>query len=189
MANVLAVALAVVGIMILLTSLLTWTAYMLPRPVARAQRQIENHPWQSFFVGLFVLAAAAGTFYLALSFRPKIRAQLEPILEMLTRNASLARYAGDAGTLAHQLLYLCLIPFIIALIIGASAFARAFAQRADATGQRPVASLVGGAFLFSCSMLFLPFIGLFMFLPVVAAMPAGAGLLSLLSRDPSPTNS
>ncbi len=188
MANVLAAALAVVGVMIMLTSLLTWTAYMLPRPVARAQRQIETHPWQSFFVGLVVLVAATGTFYLALSIRPKIREQLEPLFEMLARNASLARYVGDTGTVAHQLLYISLIPFLIALVIGAAAFARTFAQRADAAERRPVASLVGGAFLLSCSM-FLPLVGWFVFLPIVAAMSAGAGLLSLLSRDLAPTNS
>jgi hypothetical protein len=187
MANVLAGALAVVGVVVMLTCLLTWTAFMLPRPVARAQRQIETHPWQSFFVGLVVLVAAAGTFYLGLTLRPKIRELLEPLFEMLFKNASVARYAGDTGTAAHQLLYISLIPFLIALVIGAAAFARTFAQRADASRQRPVASLVGGAFLLSCSMFF-PLIGWFVLLPIVTAISAGAGLLSLLSRDPVPTN-
>ena len=187
MANVLAGALAVVGVVIMLTCLLTWTVYMLPRPVARAQRRIETQPWQSFFVGLAVLIAAAGTFYIALSFRPKIREQLEPLFDSLARNASVGRYAGDTGTVAHELLYLTLIPFVIAVVIGAAAFARTFAQRADAAGQRPVASTIGGAFLLSCSM-FLPLIGWFVFLPAVAAMSAGSGMLSLLSRDSAPTN-
>ena len=187
MANVLASAFAVIGVIIMLTSLLTWTAYMLPRPVARAQRHIDTHPWQSFFVGLAVLAVAGGTFFLALSFRSTIREQLESLLDMLAKFAGVARYAGDAGTVAHELLYISLIPFVIALIIGAAAFARTFAKRADTTGQRPVASLVGGAFLLSCSM-FLPLIGWFVFLPIVAAMSAGAGMLSLLSRDTTPAN-
>lgn len=187
MANVLAGAFAVIGVIVMLTSLLTWTAYMLPRPVSRAQRQIESHPWQSFFVGLAVLAIAGATYFLALSMRAKLREQLETLLDMLARFAGVARYAGDAGTVAHELLYISLIPFIIAIVIGSAAFARTFAQRADAAGHRPVASLVSGAFVFSASM-FLPLIGWFVFLPIVAAMSAGAGMLSLLSRDPAPTN-
>ena len=187
MANVLASALAVVGVIIMLTSLLTWTAYMLPRPVARAQRRIENHPWQSFFVGLAVLAVAGATFCIALSLRPKIREQLEFLLDTLARFAGVARYTGDAGTVAHELLYFTLFPFIIAAVIGGAAFARTFSQRADASGKRPVWSLVGGAFLLSCS-LFLPLVGWFVFLPIVVAMSAGAGMLSLLSHDPIQTN-
>ncbi len=187
MANVLAGAFAVVGVIIMLSSLLVWTAYMLPRPVSRAQRYLETQPWQSFFAGLVVLAVAAATFFLALSMRAKLREQLEGLLDALARYAGVARYAGDAGTVAHELLYLSIIPFAIALIIGGAAFARMFAQRADAPGNRPVASLVGGAFALSTS-LFLPLVGWFVFLPIVAAMSAGAGMLSLLARDRAPRN-
>lgn len=187
MANVLARAFAVVGVIIMLTSLLVWTAYMLPRPVTRAQRHLETHPWQSFFAGLAVLAVAGGTYFLALSMRAKLRAQLEVLLEMLTKFAGVYRYNGDAGTVAHELLYLSIIPFAIAIIIGGAAFARIFAQRADAAGNRPVASLVGGAFVYSASM-FLPLVGWFVYLPIVAAMSAGAGMLSLLARDRMPQN-
>lgn len=182
MANVLAGALAVVGVIIMLSSLLVWTAYMLPRPVSRAQTLVEAHPWQSFFAGLFMLAVAAGTYFVALSFRKLLTAQLEALLETLTKFAGVARYTGDAGTVAHQLLYLSIIPFAIAIVIGGAAFARIFAQRADTAGNRPVASLVGGAFLLSTSM-FLPLVGWFVFLPIVAAMSAGAGMLSLLARN------
>jgi hypothetical protein len=80
-----------------------------------------------------------------------------------------------------------LIPFTIALVIGAAAFALAFARRADAAAQWPVASLVGGAFLLSCAM-FLPLVGWFVFLPIIAAMSAGAGFLSFLAHDPAPKN-
>lgn len=185
MANVLAGAFAVVGVIIMLSSLLVWTAYMLPRPVSRAQYQLETSPWQSFFAGLVVLAIAAGTFFLALSMRAKLREQLETLIDVLTRFAGIARYAGDAGTVAHNLLYLSIIPFAIAIIIGGAAFAQTFARRADTEGNRPVASLVGGAFVISASM-FLPLVGWFVFLPIVAAMSAGAGMLSLLARDHAP---
>jgi hypothetical protein len=182
MANVLAWAFFVFGVIVMLSSLLVWTAYMLPRPVTRAQHHLETHPWQSFFAGLVVLAIAGATFYLALSMRAILTKQLDSLLDTLTRFAGVARYAGDAGTVAHNLLYLTLIPFLIALIIGGAAFARTFAQRADAAGNRPVASLVGGAFAMSASM-FLPLVGWFVFLPIVAAMSAGAGMLSLLAHD------
>jgi len=187
MANVWASALAVVGIVIMLTSLLTWTAYMLPRPVARAQRRIENHPWQSFFVGLAVIGVGAVAFYLALTIRPMISSHLDVLLEMLTKFAGVARYTGDSITLGRYVIYISIIPFAIAIIIGSAAFARLFAQRADSLGDRPVSSLVGGAFVYSTSM-FLPLVGWFVFLPIVAAMSAGAGMLSLLSREPAPTN-
>jgi len=185
MANVLAGAFAVIGVIIMLSSLLVWTAYMLPRPVSRAQHHLETNPWQSFFAGLVVLAVAGGTYFLALSMRAKLREQLETLLDTLARFAGVARYAGDAGTMAHELLYLSLIPFAIAIIIGGAAFAGMFAERADPSGNRPVASLVGGAFAFSASM-FLPLVGWFVFLPIVATMSAGAGMLSLLSRDRAP---
>ncbi len=187
MADVLACAFFVVGFVVMLTSLLVWTAYMLPRPVTRAQRQIDNHPWQSFFVGLAVLAAAGGTFGMALSFRAKLREQLEVLFENLAKFAGIFRYAGDAGTVAHELLYITIIPFLIALVIGGAAFARTFAQRADVAGNRPLASLVGGAFALSVSI-FLPLVGWFVFLPIVSAMSAGAGMMSLLTRDPRPMN-
>lgn len=185
MANVLASAFAVIGVIVMLSSLLVWTAYMLPRPVTRAQHHLETQPWQSFFAGLVVLAIAAGTFFLALSMRAKLREQLELFLDTLTKFAGVARYAGDAGTMAHELLYVTIIPFAIAIIIGAAAFSRSFAQRIDTTGNRPVASVVGGAFVLSASM-FLPLVGWFVFLPIVAAMAAGAGMLSLLGRNRAP---
>ena len=181
MANVLAGAFAVVGVVIMLTSLLVWTAYMLPRPVTRAQHHLESNPWQSFFAGLVVLAVAGATYFLTLSLRPKLRELLENLFDMVTRFVGIARYPGDAGTVAHELLYVVVIPFAIATVIGAAAFARIFAERADSGRQRPVASLVGGAFVMSASI-FLPLIGWFVFLPIVAAMSAGAGMLSLLTR-------
>lgn len=187
MANVLAWAFFVVGVIVMLSCLLVWTAYMLPRPVTRAQRQLELHPWQSFFAGLVVLAIAGGTYFLALSMRAKLREQLEILLDMMARYAGVARYAGDAGTVAHELLYVSIIPFAIALVIGGAAFARLFAQRADASAVRPIASVVGGAFALSAA-LFLPLVGWFVLLPIVAAMSAGAGMLSLLARDRVPQN-
>ena len=185
MANVLASAFAVIGVIVMLSSLLVWTVYMLPRPVTRAQQHLETQPWQSFFAGLVVLAIAAGTFFLALSMRAKLRAQLELVMDTLTNFAGVARYSGDAGTVAHELLYLTIIPFVIAIVIGGAAFARTIAQRIDTAGNRPVASIVGGAFALSAS-LFLPLVGWFVFLPIVAAMAAGAGMLSLLGRKRAP---
>lgn len=182
MANVFANAFAVIGVVIMLSSLLVWTAYILPRPVSRALQRLETNPWQSFFAGLVVLAMAGATFYLALSMRAKLREQLETLFDVLTKYAGVARTNGDAGTLAHELLYITIIPFVIALVIGGAAFARLFAQRADAAGNRPVASLVGGAFVLSAAI-FLPLVGWFVFLPIVAAMSAGAGMLSLVARD------
>jgi hypothetical protein len=182
MANVWASALAVIGVIVMLSSLLVWTAYMLPRPVSRAQRHLETQPWQSFFAGLVVWAVAAATFFLALSQRAELRAKLETLLDTLAKFAGVARYVGDAGTVAHDLLYLTIIPFAIALVIGGAAFARTFAQRIDERGTRQAASVVGGAFTLSAS-LFLPLIGWFVFLPIVAAMSAGAGMMSLLTRQ------
>lgn len=187
MANVLASALAVVGVIIMLTSLLTWTAYMLPRPVARAQRRIETHPWQSFFVGIVVLAVGFGVYVVALSFRAKLREKLEYFLEHLFQFAGVSRFNGDAGTLAHDLLYLVLIPFLFALVIGGASFATLFARRVDVLGKRPLACLVGGAFAMSTSM-FVPLVGWFIFSPIITAMAAGAGMVSIFTRDPQSTN-
>jgi hypothetical protein len=185
MANVLAGAFAVVGVIVMLSSLLVWTAYMLPRRVTRAQAMLEAHPWQSFFAGLAVLAIAGGTYFLALSMRAKLRAQIEILLDTMARYAGVARYCGDAGTLAHELLYVVIIPFAIAIIIGGAAFAKTFAQRADTKGDRPLRSLIGGAFTMSASM-FLPLVGWFVFLPIITLMSAGSGMLSLLARDQVP---
>lgn len=185
MANVLAGAFAVVGVIVMLSSLLVWTAYMLPRQVTRARSLLEIHPWQSFFAGLVVLAIAGGTYFLALSMRTKLRLQLESMLDSMARFAGVARYAGDAGTMAHDLLYLVIIPFAIAIIIGGAAFAQTFAQRVDVAGKRPLASLIGGAFAMSASI-FLPLVGWFVFLPIVAAMSAGAGMMSLFAGDRAP---
>src|SRR5688572_10794095 len=51
MANVLGVVWFVVAFVIAQTSMMVWTALVLPNPVARARRRIEAAPRSTFFLG------------------------------------------------------------------------------------------------------------------------------------------
>jgi hypothetical protein len=182
MANVVAVALFVVGFVVVFSSLLIWTACMLPRPVARAQSQLESHPWRSLIVGFAVLATGLGVYFVALSFRSRLVEQLGYLFDRLAESTGTFRITGDAGTVAHNLLYLVLTPFLIALVIGGAAFATLFARRVDVSGTGPIKGLIGGAFAMSAAM-FVPLIGWFILTPIMASMAAGAGLVALVTRD------
>jgi hypothetical protein len=183
MANVLSIALTVVGCLVLHAALLVWTALVLPRPVERARQRIESHPIRCFFVGLATLAATLPLMFLFFKFRDPLVVWTDNALQSLSDTLHVTRFYNDAWRLANALLWPLLAPAMTALILGGSAFAQLFAIRARPLmrDDRPLTGLAWGA-LCTASGYLVPFAGWFVFAPIVGLISIGAGLQALLSR-------
>lgn len=159
MANVLAIVWFVIGVVVSQTALLVWTALLLPGRVERARRRIETEPVRSFFRGLGVLVVT------------------------LVVAGALVRQ-GRPGPV--QLLgWLLTGPMLAGWAAGAAAIARIAADRirgASSPGAPGFLPLLGGAL---CTVLggLAPFVGWFVFGPLIGLISIGAGVPALFGRE------
>lgn len=185
MANVLAVAAFVCCFVGMNTGTLVWTAVMLPGPVGRARARLEECPLLCLVWGLFLTVA----WFVALAFLIPQRDAgfriFSDILGQLAALSALDRFSNDARILTHVVGWLLLTPLMVAWVVGGAGFARLFTSRAvrDLEVRSPVRCLVGGSLCTSAAYLF-PFVGWFVFLPVVGAMSVGAGAMAMAFRRP-----
>ncbi len=182
MATVYAVTFVVLGLVVMYSSLVVWTALVLPGPVARARTRIETRPVASFFAGLaiFVLTVLAlcGFFAAATIGWSSSPTSFSRVSDSLQFN----RFHNDEYIIANCAAWpLLAAPAMVGWIIGGAAFAQLFASRARALmrDDRPLLALILGAITESFAF-FLPAAGWFVFLPVVTLMSIGAGLLAIL---------
>lgn len=158
MANVLTVVWFVIALVVTQTSLMVWTALMLPDAVGRARQRIETAAGRT-------MAAGAAFWILSL---------LVAVALLRNGRAAPVQLAGWA----------CVAPMLAASVVGGAAFARVLADRmrSAAPGASPLALLVGAAFCLSlCTVV--PVIGQVVFLPLVGWTSVGAGL-ALFRRAP-----
>ena len=180
MANVYSLVFSVIGIVTMHSCLLVWTAIIVPRPVERARRRLENCPWVSFFVGvgcsLFV-SAVVGSLMLV---RPQSIQWVSNGLEYLSEIFYFTRFYNDAWIITNLILWLPATPLMAAFIVGGAGFAQLFAERSQTAlaKERPLLVLSYGACCTSLSY-FLPVVGWFVFLPLVGLMSMGAGAQGL----------
>jgi hypothetical protein len=183
MANVLAIDSFIVVVVVSLTGLTVWTAVMLPHVVERAQRRLEKGPVLCLICGALFSVAGVGLLVAMIPFRSAGFRLSSDILEHLTATIGWPRFANDHQIATHAIGWLLVSPVMASWIIGGAGLARIFeARTVSETGFRgPTHELTRGAFFMSCSY-FLPFVGWFVFLPLVGAMSVGAGLLALVAR-------
>jgi hypothetical protein len=181
MATVYSVTFAVLGLVVMYSSLLVWTALVLPAPVARARSRLEARPVASFFAGLgFFLLTVLGFAGFLLIRNPWMVA-LDHGLQQAALTLQFTRFYNDAFILANCAAWPLAAPAMVGWIIGGAAFAQLFATRARALmhEDRPLLALALGAITESFAF-FLPPVGWFVFLPVITLMSIGAGLLAVL---------
>ncbi len=124
MATVYALAFAVLGLVIMHSSLVVWTALVLPGPVARARVRLETRPVASFFAGLafFVLTVLAyGGFRMLLD---NWTSTVADILQSVTGAMHLPRFHNDEYIIANCAAWPVLgAPTMVGWIIGGGAVA------------------------------------------------------------------
>ena len=181
MASVNAVTYFVIGFVVIHVSLLLWVKVVLPKTVDRTRRYLESSPFGSLFWGLAALVVAAGFACILLWFRMWCVKYAADLLAMLSTSLNVNRVPNDAYMIAQVIVWMLLGPVMAAWILGGAAFAEVFAarfQRQYASEAR-IRSFLIGAFCVSAGA-FLPFVGWFVFLPIVGVMSIGAGARSLV---------
>jgi hypothetical protein len=182
MATVYAAAFAVIGLVLMHSSLVIWTALVLPIPVARARLRIETRPVASFFAGLAVLLLTALVFGGFLILRDNWTNVIADVVQRVCGVLHFPRFHNDEYIIANCAAWpLLAAPALVGWIVGGAAFAQLFATRARALmhDDRPFLALTLGAITESFGF-FLPAAGWFVFLPVVSLISMGAGLLAIL---------
>jgi len=139
-----------------LVGLLVWTALIFSRPTARARAALELRPGRCFLtgVGLTLLLGV-------------------PVIVLLHSPNGLAKLAGWALTL----------PLAAGLVTGLAAMAQLLGERLRALSPAltPLASIVLGAVTVELAAI-IPFIGWFLFGPLVGLTVTGAGALGCMGR-------
>lgn len=154
MANVLTFVWIIVAYIVTATSLMVWTALMLPKQVERARLRLETRPGRSFGMGL--------VFWLI----------------TVVFAVSLIK-EGQAAPL--QLIgWALMAPGLASSVVGGAAFAQIIAGRIrpQMVTDSPLLALIGGALCTTLSGL-LPIIGWVVFFPVVSMMAIGSGAVGL----------
>ncbi len=187
MASVLSIVFAVIGAIVLHAGLLVWTALVLPRPVERARQRLESRPIKSFVVGLATLGAFLAMACLFFLFRGTLMIGMDNTLQFLYDTLHVTRFYNDAWIFANAILWLLMSPVMAAGILGGAAFAQLFAIRARPLmrDDRPLMGLTWGA-ICTAAGYFVPFVGWYLYLPIVGLISIGAGLQALVSRDDPP---
>jgi len=150
MANVLTFVWIVIAYVVTSTSLMVWTALMLPTQVERARQRLETRPGRSFVQGLVFWLV---TVFFAVSMIKE----------------------GKAAPL--QLIgWIFMAPALASSVVGGAAFAQLVAARIrpQMANDAPLPALIGGALCTTLSGL-LPIIGWVVFLPIVSFMAVGSG--------------
>lgn len=180
MASVSAVTYFVIGFIVIHASLLVWVRVLLPGTVSRARSRLEAAPLRSLFWGMAVFAASILFVCLLLAFRMRGIQYAAELLAKFSSSLDVNRLPNDAYVVTHVLGWMLLGPVMAAWIFGGAAFAEIFAERLGRQVGRdlPIAGFVAGAFCTSAGA-FLPFVGWFVFLPLVGLMSIGAGAWAL----------
>ncbi len=185
MATVYSVTFTVLGLVVMYSSLVVWTALILPAPVARARSRVESRPVASFFagIGFFLLTALAFAGFLLV--RNAWLVALDNGIQHASDALQFNRFYNDAFILANCAAWPLAAPAMVGWIIGGAAFAQLFANRAQSLmrDDRPLLALILGAVTEGFAF-FLPAVGWFVFLPVITFMSIGAGLLAILKPHP-----
>ena len=157
MANVLSVVWIVVAYVVTQTSIMVWTAWMLPNPVERARQRLIGKPIASFFLGI--------------------------LFWTITMVVASQLVRADRPGLGQLVGWFLMGPMLAGSVVGGAAFAQIVRARISTQlkNDSPVAGLIGGAL---CTVLagLLPVIGWFVFLPITGMMAIGAGMLALVSK-------
>lgn len=155
MANVLTFVWIVIAYIVTSTSLMVWTALMLPKPVEAARHRLETRPGRSFVTGLLFWLV---TIVVAMSFLKEGR-----------------------GAHLQLLGWIFMAPALTASVVGGAAFAELVASRirAQMRTEAPLPALIGGALCTTLSGL-LPIIGWVVFFPIVSMMAIGSGAAGIL---------
>jgi hypothetical protein len=142
-----------------IVGLLVWTALLFPRPTGRARTALVRRSLHCGLTGLGVI--------LLLGF---------PALLLLQAPHGLAKLAGWALAL----------PLAALLIVGFAAMAQLLGERMQGLSPAltPLAALVRGAVTIELAAL-LPFVGWFLFAPLVGLTLLGAGAYGCFSRAPA----
>jgi len=184
MANVYSIAFTVLGVVFAHCCLLVWTAIVLPSTVERARRRIETRPVSSFLVGLVCCLLTIGLFAGFSAIRARIVPRVDELLQYLSVHLQFTRTYNDAWILTNWFVWPLAAPVFAGWIFGGAGFSQLFAIRARALmrDDRPLLGLTYGALCTSASY-FLPFVGWFVFAPIVGMISVGAGICALLSRS------
>jgi len=179
-ASVSAVTYFVIGFIVIHASLLVWVRVLLPGTVSRARSRLEAAPLRSLFWGTAVFAASILFVCLLLAFRMRGIQYAAELLAKFSSSLDVNRLPNDAYVVTHVLGWMLLAPVMAAWIFGGAAFAEIFAERLGRQVGRdlPIAGFLAGAFCTSAGA-FLPFVGWFVFFPLVGLMSIGAGAWAL----------
>lgn len=183
MANVLSVVYAVIGFVVMHTAVLIWTALMLPRAVDRARQRLMVHPVISFIWGLVFFALTLVGIAAYLPLRGVGERMLNDGFQNLATRLEATRAYGDTWFLINVPTWLIAAPILAGAVVGGAAYSQIFAARARLLMRTdsPLAALMLGALCTSLAY-FLPFVGWFVFLPLVGLTSIGSGVLGIFSR-------
>ena len=154
MGMVMGVTAVILGIAAGLVGLLVWTALIFPLPAARSRAALEARPGRCFVAGI-ALALILGV----------------PVISLLHAPHGFAKLAGWGLAL----------PLVAAMVTGLTAMAQLLGDRLRALspGLTPLAALVRGAVTLELAA-FIPFVGWFLFAPLVGLVVTGAGALGCI---------
>jgi hypothetical protein len=157
MGVVMGVTAVILGIAAGLVGLILWTALVFPQPTERARRSLEARPGRCFVAGI------AATLLLGV-----------PALVMIHAPHGLVKLAGWALAL----------PLVAGLATGLSGMAQLLGERLRelSPAMTPLAALVRGAVTIELSAI-IPFVGWFLFAPVVGLTVTGAGTMGCMGRS------
>ena len=118
MATVYSMTFTVLGLVVMYSSLLVWTALILPAPVARARVRLETRPVASFFAGLgfFLLTVLGYAGFLLL--RNPWMVTLDESLQQVAGALQFTRFYNDAFILANCAAWPLAAPAMVGWIIG-----------------------------------------------------------------------
>jgi hypothetical protein len=151
MGVVMGITAAVLAIAAGLVGLMVWTALIFPRPTARAGAAVQERPWRCFGLGI-VLATLLGV----------------PVIALLRSPNGLAKLAGWGLA----------VPLVVLLVVGLTAMAQVLGERMQplSPSVTPLGALVRGAVTLELAVL-PPFLGWFLFAPLLAVTVLGAGAM------------
>jgi hypothetical protein len=155
MGVVMGVTAVILGIAAGLIGLVLWTALLFPRPAERAARCLERQPIRCFGVGLALTLLVGG-----------------PALALVSAPSGLTKLAGWGLAL----------PWVAVLIVGWAGMAGLLGERLRklAPAISPLGGLVRGVVTVELGVL-PPFLGWFVFAPLVGVTLVGAGALGCLA--------
>jgi hypothetical protein len=153
--DVFSVVAAILAICVSGWAMLLTTTLLFPNRARAAQASIERRPWRAFFVGLLVLIVP-GTFALGMMSHPSPPIKLAGILLSLTLLSLAAVGASGLSQLVGE---------------------RMKPMDPSLSAYRAVAK--GAAIVIAAGLL--PFVGWWVFLPIVLAVSLGSGLGSLFT--------